>query len=98
MTADMRKELVVGQRFTLDLPSNPTTGFDWQVEFPPDRLRLERRKYARGSDRIGAGGTTTFTLGATAPGTATVRFRYLRIWEGHAVDERVVHVRITPSR
>ena len=97
MTLEERRDLSVGEKFTVSLPSNPTTGFDWQVEFPPEQLRLDRREYDRDSDLIGSGGTTTFTLSGLKPGEAVVRFRYLRVWEGKPVDERVVHVKIAPA-
>lgn len=87
----------LGGRFTIDLPANPTTGYDWQVAFPPERVRLEGREHVRDSDRIGAGGKTTFTFRALSVGEATLRFRYLRVWEGTPIEERVVTVRVQPG-
>lgn len=87
----------VGEELRVSVPSNPTTGYDWHVDFPSDRLRLERREHSRSSARIGAGGTTRFLLRAVRTGTASVHLRYLRPWEGRPVDERWIRVRIEPK-
>ncbi len=98
MTEEERRNVRVGDGFTIALPANPTTGYDWQVEFPPELLRYAGREHTRSSDRIGAGGTTTITLSALRAGDATVRLRYLRVWEGRPVKERRVEVHIEPAR
>jgi predicted secreted protein len=97
MTAEEQRTVSVGERFSFALPANPTTGFDWQVDFPPELIRLESREHTRSSDLIGAGGTTTITLSALRAGEAVVRLRYLRAWEGRPVEERSVRVRVEPK-
>ena len=94
MVEEVRRFVAVGATTTVELPANPTTGYDWQVEFPPDLVRLESRAHVRSSELVGAGGTTTFTFRALAVGDATLRFRYLRVWEGTPIDERSVHLAI----
>lgn len=89
------KRVRVGEAFAISLPANPTTGYDWQVEISSGSVVLLRRDHHRSADRIGAGGTTTFTFQATAPGEAVLRFRYLRPWEGPAVEERVVPILVS---
>lgn len=86
----------VGKAFAVALAANPTTGFDWQIAFPPELVRLEGRTHVRSADRVGAGGTTTFTLTPLRPGDAELRFRYLRIWEGVPLEEHIVRVHIAP--
>lgn len=97
MTEPETRSAEVGRPFEVSLPSNPTTGYDWQVAFPPELFRLEGRRHVRSSERIGAGGTTTFTFLPLAPGEGILRFRYLRLWEGQSVDDREVRVRVAPS-
>jgi predicted secreted protein len=77
-----------GQRFTLALPENVTTGYSWALELSPG-LAVVSDEYAQtpGSEgRPGAGGTHTWTIEATAAGTQVLAGHYRRPWEDPPVD------------
>lgn len=73
--------------FTVSLPSNPTTGYDWTItRFDAKLLKLVTSKYTPDkTDRIGSGGTMAFNFellsGVSIPQTTTMEFRYARSWE-----------------
>jgi len=75
-------ELPLGRILVVELPGNPTTGFEWAVAENNDAL-LEpgESSYAAESDAIGAGGTFTFRFKAVAAGSAALRLAYRRSWE-----------------
>src|SRR5262245_33400034 len=82
-----RFDVLAGERLTVTLPSNRTTGYQWQLGRPPDErvLRLVGMEYV-GPERDvpGAGGQEVWTFEAVAPGTATIRLNYVRPWERNA--------------
>lgn len=76
----------VGQTLTVTLPANRTTGYSWFATGDVTGvLALEGEPiYStdRGaSDRIGAGGSTTWTYRAVSPGQAHIRMDYRRPFE-----------------
>ncbi len=74
-----------GERFTLSLQSNPTTGYHWELADSLDgtRLRLAGNEYQpdRTTGLVGSGGTEHWTFEALRPGKTAVRFKYVRPWE-----------------
>ncbi|EQD78709.1 lipoprotein [mine drainage metagenome] len=87
-------EAGVGEEFSIALPSNPSTGFSWQIEVPAERLELLHREYVHSSHLIGAGGQEMLRFRARVVGEAMIVCKYLRPWEGRAVEERRFSVRI----
>lgn len=75
--------LAAGDKFTVSLPGNPTTGYTWEVnEIDPAVIELVAEpEYKADSNLIGAGGIFTFTFKALAPGDAAVSLIYHRSWE-----------------
>jgi inhibitor of cysteine peptidase len=75
----------VGDTVEIALPSNPATGFEWQI-VANDAGSLEPRgkpvfeRQAGTEGRVGAGGTTTFRFEAAQAGTAALRLRYVQPW------------------
>jgi len=64
-----RIELSPGQILTITLPSNPTTGYSWQVaQIDPKTLKqqgeAEYQQSSGSKDLVGAGGTETFRFEA----------------------------------
>lgn len=73
--------------FVINLPSNPTTGYQWSVvSYDTNLLSLAGTKYqADQKGLIGGGGQTfyTFTLnqGKFYPAQTVLTFKYARPWE-----------------
>jgi inhibitor of cysteine peptidase len=75
--------VVTGKRFAVELEANPTTGYSWQLTAPPgDQVQLIDSDYTpAGPQQPGSGGTQRFTFQATATGTTSLAFGYVRPWE-----------------
>lgn len=85
-----------GQPWTVDLHGNATTGYVWQVESDP-AVKVDTIKSVPDSKDptiVGSGSTETYRVVADRPGLWTVTFRYLRPWEGTAVETRVYRFRV----
>jgi len=77
-------EVEAGDRFTIELDSNATTGYSWVFGQPLDEtiLRLVNTDYiSPKSGLTGAGGTQVWVFQAMQPGTAVVSLQYERSWE-----------------
>lgn len=93
-------QLTVGERFTIRLESNITTGHEWQLTVP-DELTLIEDEYEEpaDSDVVGQGGAQRFVIEATAPGSATVELVYRQPFDPDAnpADSRTFHVEIVAA-
>ena len=73
--------------FTVTLPANPTTGFQWSVvEYDKNIFELINKQYITSNvGLIGAGGNTLFTFKlkkqSSYPGFSIIKFKYSRSWE-----------------
>jgi predicted secreted protein len=80
--------LTVGQEFSLELSTNPTTGFYWEIEpYNSKVLALEADKYTKDeapNNFVGVGGIRALKFKALKPGNATVKLNYRRPWEKDA--------------
>lgn len=74
------------QELTVELESNPSTGYTWQVITGDTlHLRLLRDEYLPGSaERMGAAGKQRFHFQALAPGRSPLLLEYRRAWEKEA--------------
>lgn len=74
-------------QFTVTLPANPTTGYQWNVaKYDKQHFRLISSRYIAPRTRlIGAGGQMIFTFapakGKAYPPTTQMTFNYARPWE-----------------
>ncbi|MCQ2377612.1 MAG: protease inhibitor I42 family protein [Victivallaceae bacterium] len=71
-----------GARFEVELVSNPSTGFGWEVL--PTQCKIERRDFRIPEERrglCGAAGTETFLVRADFSGQSELKFVYRRVWE-----------------
>ena len=101
---EVKQELIsarLNQSFSISLPANPTTGYQWFVYYDHALLRLESSEFeigtvAAATPRVGAGGTSVFVFTPLQPGKTTIRFVYKRSWENIVADTRAYHVQITP--
>ena len=74
----------VGEEFSIELESNPTTGYGWSLskEFDDRRLKVvEIRHHAAKTSRVGAGGRDLWVFEALRPGQVVLSLEYVRPWE-----------------
>jgi inhibitor of cysteine peptidase len=75
-------EIAKGRTLTVELPGNPTTGFNWLVAELPECLKApDEPGFVADSDAIGAGGTITLVFEAVSEGEGTLELEYARAWE-----------------
>ncbi len=75
-----------GDKFYLDIESNPTTGYFWELSVKPADgvLKIEENTYMPApaeSGFCGAPGVHRLTLSAQKPGQGRIAGRYRRAWE-----------------
>jgi predicted secreted protein len=88
----------VNEPFTVSLPANPTTGYEWKADYDYVLLKQESAQFERASAetvRVGAGGTSVFVFLPVKPGKSTIYFVYKRSWENIVADTRAFHVEIS---
>ena len=87
-----------GRQFTIELESNPTTGYEWCPAFSEDRVRLIRHEGPRVEEkpaartRLGAGGVDRFVFEALAEGETSVQMTLKRAWESVHLEQRTFRV------
>lgn len=80
-------EVKVGQRFSITLESNPTTGYSWELAEPLDEsiLKLVSSEYKTLATTFppppGTGGIEIWTFEALDRGTTEISLKYVRPWE-----------------
>lgn len=78
-------QLTVGHYLVIQLPSNPTIGYQWVLPWDLGPLvggRQGRQKHdADGGNMRGAGGTDTFKFHAKDTGTVTLTLDYKVPWQ-----------------
>jgi predicted secreted protein len=86
----------LNQPFTIQLDSNPTTGYTWTVDFDSHFLNKTDESYSQSEPRmIGSGGSQVFTFVPIKSGTTVVSAVYKRSWENIAADTRKFSVSIS---
>lgn len=81
-------ELKAGDIFTVELESNPSTGFQWVLADNSDDavLQMQEQEYvidnAGDPPLPGAGGKEVWTFKALSRGETTISLEYSRPWEG----------------
>lgn len=100
LDANGRKvDLQVGERLVVSLPSNPSTGYAWQVDANDESLLALDGEPAYHADFqeqpvVGSGGETTFTFRALASGQVNLRLVYLREWETDVPPAKVYEINV----
>ena len=68
-----------GQNFTIQLQSNPSTGYHWEPAYDNSTFTLTNRAFVSSvstqSAVVGAGGTDVFTFQGTKQGTSVITFK-----------------------
>jgi inhibitor of cysteine peptidase len=73
-----------GDRFSIELPSNATTGYSWEFGTPIDTeyLTFVKTDYINpDTTLVGAGGTQVWIFETIQPGLTTIQLEYKRPWE-----------------
>jgi inhibitor of cysteine peptidase len=73
-----------GARFSIELPSNATTGYSWEFATPVDTgyLTVVKTDYINPDTTLqGAGGTQVWVFETVKPGSTTILLEYKRPWE-----------------
>ncbi|UDY36520.1 protease inhibitor I42 family protein [Dermatobacter hominis] len=85
ITASGPVELGVGERVTIELEGNVTTGYSWTIDQQPDAAVVEvvSDRYVGPGDgaAAGQGGHQEVVLEGVAAGTTTLGMGYARPWE-----------------
>ena len=84
-----------GQTFKIDLQSNPTTGYMWQIRNPIDKTRLVivNKTFAPKSKKlVGSPGHEVWQFKALKKGTIYIEFAYKRSWENEVVKRETYAV------
>lgn len=88
----------VGERMTVRLPENPTTGYRWEADCDDTRLRLVEDRYDGPETPRGAGGERSLTLEVLAAGPTTLRLANRRSWgDGEPVALFEVELEAQPA-
>jgi len=79
----LKQPLAVGQEFQIVLSANPTTGYHWTMQTPPDPkvlqdLGSEYEGSPNPGKMVGMGGWRTWAFKAVGPGETTFTLRYSR--------------------
>jgi inhibitor of cysteine peptidase len=92
----------VGNTFLLELPSNPTTGFDWHFDNLDEKtFQIISSGYTPVAPQLcGSGGKDYWTIKALKPGNYKIKLLYYRTWEGKrkAAQEAIFNIKVMKKR
>ncbi|MEO9320311.1 MAG: protease inhibitor I42 family protein [Nitrososphaera sp.] len=85
----------IGQKFVLEVNSNPTTGFRWYPKFDTSALELLSSRFEPDSELTGSPGSQLLEFGTLKAGDFEIGLAYKRSWEPEAakLERWVVHVK-----
>ena len=84
-----------GHSFKITLPSNPTTGYMWQIQNPIDKKRLiiVNKTFAPKNKKLaGSPGNEVWQFKALKKGTIYIELAYKRSWENEVVKRETYAV------
>ena len=90
----------VGDRFTIRLESNASTGFTWALKTDPPAgiVTMTSTTYlAPETSLVGAAGVQEFTFEATGPGSASIDLWYIRQFDQPPQPDTEVSFPVTVS-
>jgi inhibitor of cysteine peptidase len=77
----------VGEIFSIELESNPTTGYKWEESFDKKKVKLIDKNFDLPSSAFGAAGKEIFTFEALSEGISTIQLDYKRAWESESIEK-----------
>lgn len=90
-------EAKAGQKFTIILGANHTTGYRWELSSSIDKniVELVGSAYETSdTQKVGSGGREVWTFLAKSPGKTKVSFKYFRPWEKQAGPAKTTSIEI----
>ena len=84
-----------GDEFSIVLGSNPSTGYQWELEFDSDYIQLIDKKYKQHKPMPGSPSEVTFEFLGLKSGKTEISFSYLRPWlkeKEPALEEKVFKI------
>lgn len=91
----MSRTIRIGQTFTVTLPGNPTTGYQWTYSISrPDVVSMRGSYVPPSIDIPGRGGTYTFYGRGMSRGTTYITFYYGREWEDQPIEMKTYTIRV----
>ncbi|RMQ49809.1 putative Lipoprotein [Pseudomonas cichorii] len=97
--SDCPLTLKSGQTLILTLPSNPTTGFRWQIQNPAQNvlrsLGPEVYNNSQSTEMVGSGGQSVWRYKATDAGAGQLLMIYQQPWTPEAAPEQTFECAIT---
>ncbi len=90
---------VTAPELVINLPANPTTGFQWSlVKYDHDLLTLSSSNYEKPkTNLVGAGGQMHYVFqikkGKVAPASTELKFKYARSWEPKTATLKTIKVK-----
>jgi inhibitor of cysteine peptidase len=85
-----------GEKFKIELESNPSTGYRWQPPFfDQSILKLISSEFVNNiKNQIGSAGIQRFNFEATKEGTTSIKIVYKRAWEADAIKSKEFFVNV----
>lgn len=74
------------EEFVIELPANPTTGCEWDVEQADEETHVTLDVAPTASGALGAGSTARITVHCDTPGVHVLTLRYGQPWESEPED------------
>lgn len=88
-------KIKAGETFNIELNSNPTTGYQWQLVKPLDKniIELVSSYYiSPKTNLMGAGNKEIWIFRAVKPGKTTISFKYVRLWEDTQPESQILYI------
>jgi inhibitor of cysteine peptidase len=91
-------EIAVGESFTLELPTNPSTGYSWMWMNKSNASLLDSINYTYVPKKpimMGSGGTAVWKFKGIKKGIDSIQLNYCRPWELNApVQVKTIVVKV----
>lgn len=101
--SQMKADLEVGGVKQIELPSNPSTGYKWELaiimdDSEPIKVEVTKKIPEEKRGIIGAGGLTVITIKGINPGNAQCILEYKRPWEKDKAPAKRVTVDVSVKK
>jgi predicted secreted protein len=90
-------QVEIGDKITVKLCSNPSTGFEWDYEMTKENVLKEEDHDFEEPERDvpGSAGIEVWTFESVEKGTTTVHMEYSQPWEGGLKAEWIYTINVT---
>ena len=88
------KVIEKGALFIINLKSNPTAGFVWELMDLPDSFELVFTQFLPDKELPGSGGNDKFVFKPMMRGIFHLRFVMKRKWEAEPISEEIFEIQV----